>query len=72
MTRKQNRRARGPGRRYTPLLHDPSDPDGGWIVWDTHRQRAVRRLLAVRIFRGRRGLERAGSCAGKLNDRAGR
>ena len=71
MTRRQNRRGRGLGR-YTPLLRYPSDPDGGWIVWDSHRQRAGRGLLGVRTFRGRRALEHADRRAGKLNQRAGR
>jgi len=58
--------------RYTPLLRDPSDPDGGWIVWDSHRQRPVRGLLGVRIFRGRRALKCADRLAGRLNRKAAR
>ena len=63
--------AKGIGR-YTPLLRDPSDPDGGWVVWDSHRQRPVRGLLGVRIFRGRRALQRAERVAGRLNQKAAR
>jgi hypothetical protein len=66
--RNQGRRRRTGLGRYTPLLRDPSDRDGGWVVWDSHRQRPVRGLLGVRVFRG---LERADRCAGKLNRKAG-
>ncbi len=66
MTRRQNRRVLG---RYAPLLHDPADPDGGWVVWDSYQQRAVRGFLGVRTFRG---LERADRHAVKLNRKAGR
>ena len=65
--RSRNRRS-GLGR-YTPLLRDPSDSSGGWIVWDSHRQRPVRSMLGTRVFRGRRGLERADSLAYEMNRR---
>jgi hypothetical protein len=58
------------GGRYTPLLRDPSDPDGGWIVWDSHRGRAVRGLRGTRVFRGRRAFEHADNRAAKLNGEA--
>jgi hypothetical protein len=53
--------------RYTVLQRDPArGPGAGWIVYDSHRQRAVR------TYRGRRGLERAERRAGKLNRKAAR
>ena len=66
--------AKGIGR-YTPLLRDPSDPDGGWVVWDSHRQRPVRGLPGLggaRIFRGRNALRNADRLAGRLNQKAAR
>jgi hypothetical protein len=63
--------AKGIGR-YTPLLRDPSDPDGGWVVWDSHRQLPVRGPKGVRIFRGRNALSNADRLADRLNQKAAR
>jgi hypothetical protein len=68
MNAKQRRPGAGLGR-YVPLLRNPRDNRGGWVVQDSHRRRPVRSILGrVRVFRN---LERADRCAGRLNRKAG-
>jgi hypothetical protein len=64
-------RKRRPGAglaRYTPLLFDPRNPNGGWVVWDSHRDRAVSGILGVRVSRDLAHAERR---ADRLNREAG-
>jgi hypothetical protein len=76
MSPRQNHgRRRGAGvGRYAPFLRDALDSNGGWVVWDSHRRRYVRRFgfLGRRTFRGRRAFERADRYAENRNERGGR
>lgn len=54
--------------RCTSLLRDPRDPDGGWVVYDSHRSQAVRNIFGrPRVYRTS---EKADRRAAVLNRRA--
>jgi hypothetical protein len=64
----------GAGRaRYTLILTDTPDQRGGWVVYDSRRERPVRGILGrVRVYQGPSGADRASRRAIRLNRRAAR